>query len=237
VGFGRRIRQLATGLAAAVLASGLAATPVSASCIPPRNPPPEDSAARYVITSSMLTGVNGLQATISHYDPYLTGHNGTGTNMSLMLLSRHATDSWAQWGWLKGTINTGSITRETWYQLWIDGSHYINQFFGPEPSGSNSYRLLYNAASGYYYFYRNNTIIDYQPRSYVPNAYQIFGETHDVWDQMPGGASSKAQFLSTQYRVGTTWSYVNTSINPDPLFGGTHPSTGRYDIWDNRCTF
>lgn len=224
-------------VAAAALASGVMAAPVSASCMPPRNPPAEDFSARYVITSSLLSGVNGLQATISHYDPYLSGDNGTGTNMSLMLLSRHTTDSWAQWGWLKSKLDNGSVTRETWYQLWTDGSHYINQFFGAEPAGNNSYEVLYSSASGYYYFYRNSKLIDYQPRSYVPNAYQIFGETHDVWDQMPGGSSARAQFLSTQYRVATSWSYVNTSINPDPLFGGTHPATGRYDIWDNRCTF
>lgn len=235
VGLARRGLQAVVLAVSVAVMSAVSAPAVLASCAPNRSP--HDSAARYVITAGAVSGINGLQATISHYDPYYTGVNGTGTNMTIMLLSRRTTDQWAQWGWFKSKLHNGSITRETGYEIFVSGSDNLFQFFGSEPAGSNDYRLLWSSAAQYYYFYRNGSLLDMQPRTFVPNQYQVFGETHDRMDQMPGGSSSRAQFLGTQYRTGTTWTNVNSAIGADPLFGGTHPTAGRYDIWDNGCTF
>ena len=195
-----------------------------------------DAAARYAITSSAESYLTGVSASITQYDPYYSGFNGTGTNATIMLANSAGT-SWAQLGWFKSKLDGGSVKREDGLEFWVSPSNQYFKWFSSEPlGGSTWYEILYAAPATYNYFIGGNFVWS-ASGSFNSDQYQIFGETHDYVDQMPGGAASHVVFSTATFFTGAGHSanYVTSAIHTDPQFGVSNPSTARYEIWDRAC--
>lgn len=211
----------------------LGASPAAASCATGRL---HDNAARYAITSSAKASLTGVSATILEYDPSYSGWNDTGTNATIMLANSAGT-KWAQWGWFKSQIQTsGTTRRQVGLEFYVSASDNTFRFWPGRTVGTTTkYRIYFT--SNRFDFYLND--VGYASYSGIPAPaqYQIFGETHDAADQMPGGYNAPATFTSAKYYTGTshTAHTVTSSIHTDSLYGVAHPSSGRYEIWDWAC--
>lgn len=195
-----------------------------------------DTAARYAITSAAISQLTGVSASVTQYDPYYSGYNGTGTNATVMLANSTAT-SWAQLGWFKSKLDGGVVKREDGLQYWVSPSNNYFKWFTSQPVGNSVwYEVLYEAPTTWNFFI-GGTYVWGASGSFTSDQYQIFGETHDYVDQMPGGTASHVVFLNSNYFTGSghTAHYVASIIHTDPQFGVSHPSTARYEIWDGAC--
>jgi hypothetical protein len=76
---------VASALAMAV-ATAPTALGAAQQCVPTRSP--HDDYARHVFVSGSPSGTVGIAADVLEMNPYYTGHNGTGTNASVMILDR-----------------------------------------------------------------------------------------------------------------------------------------------------
>jgi hypothetical protein len=214
----------------------LGVTTVLASCMPARGP--HDTAARYVATQANITSLSGVSASITEYDPYYSGSNATGTNASFLLLG--GTGQWAQLGWAKSKI-TGSLSRQSYLEFFRSPTDNNFQWFGARAIGHNTaYRINYTPPDTYDFLIDGMWVSQWHGQ-FSPGTYQMFGETHDFVDQMPGGVNTHEVFSSSKYYTGSGHtSHTQTAgiTNNDlPLqWGGTHPSSGRYEIWDKPCT-
>ncbi len=203
-----------------------------ASCNPGRAP--HDRTARYVVTMGNISSLTGVTADILEYDPYYTAYNATGTNASEMLV-KYSPTQWAQLGWLKSKLWNGTVQRSVFLEFHLSSSQNYYQFMSAEPLGTSTwYEILFSSPSTFY-FYVNGTHWFTETGSIPPTQYQFFGETHDWEDQMPGGYNAHDTFTSTDYfQSGVPYS-VTTAIQYGWPFGGSHPSTARYDVWDAIC--
>lgn len=232
----RALHVMARVSLVALVCSGLAIPErADAACNPGRI---HDSAARYVITAGSPASLSGVSASIKEYDPFYTGQNGTGTNASVML-AKFSPTQWAQVGWAKSKIQDGvTIKRQVFTEFWIDSSHNFFHFWPAHSvTSTNNYKILYNTSTGVYSYYDNQILLRTDSGIPTPTQYQIFGETHDRADQMPGGTGAHVSLSSATYYTNSSHlaHIVDGAINPDPLFGGAHPSLGRYEIWDKAC--
>lgn len=226
---GRRTRIWAAALAVA-MAVGEPSI-VSASCAPPRLP--HDTAARYVATTGMPSGLTGVHANIEQYDPYYSAYNGAGTNMTLMLVGWNPT-RWAQIGWFKMKVN-GVTIRESGTEFYLSPTQNYWTFYGSRPIGElTPYQITFTAPSTYA-FYVSGTKVKEHTGTFTPSDYQMFGETHDRVDQMPGGTIAPASFRYAWYRKNGIWYDMTGSITPHPYYGGSKTGPGVYDIWDLGC--
>jgi hypothetical protein len=144
---------------------------------------------------------------------------------------------WAQLGWFKSKINGGVTHRESGLEFNTPQSGNQFEWFGPEPVNNSTHYQIQKAdgINRYDFFMKGNWVASWNGVVNQTN-YQVFGETHDKEDQLPGGVLNPVRFRNTSYFTGYYSSHiVNSAPNPDTLFGMAHPSSGRYDIWDRKC--
>lgn len=75
--------------------------------------------------------------------------------------------------------------------------------------------------------------------SVTPAEYQVFGETHDWVDQMPGGTGTHVVFNNTNYFTGSGHTaHLSTSsiTSAYSRYGHSGPSSGKYQIWETACS-
>ena len=153
--------------------------------------------ARYAATVKVVAGITGVAASIQEYDPYYSGNNGTGTNMTVMLLKRNPTQ-WGQLGWMKSKIDNGTIQRQVGIEYYISSSDNRFYFWPGKTIGTYTpYKIYYQAPIWRFYAY--TTELTAQALIPAPTEYQMFGETHDLADQMPGGINGHALFKFAKY--------------------------------------
>ena len=233
---GARVRwRLASVLLALELASAmLVGSPVLASCNPGRD---HDNAARYAITAKTVSGITGVSASILEYNPYYSGSNGTGTNATIMLLKRNPTQ-WGQLGWFKSKIDNGTIQRQVGVEYYISASDNRWYFWPGKTVGSTTpYKILYDAPV--WKFYASGVGLTFQSAIPAPTEYQLFGETHDLADQMPGGTGAHEKFTFGFYYTGAghTSHVMTSAITTDTTYYGVKKvADGKYDIWDKACS-
>lgn len=201
---------------------------------------PHDTAARYAITVANITSLTGISSSITEYDPYYSGFNGTGTNATDMLVSWSPSTRWAQLGWFKSTIDGGTTKRESGLEFYLDSSHNYFQWFPAHTVGTNTwYEILYEAPSTFNFFIAGSFVASYTG-SFTPTQYQVFGETHDWVDQLPGATNVHVNFVNTDYFTGASHTaHVSTSAITSGVpnqWGVAGPTAGKYQIWDKPCT-
>jgi hypothetical protein len=198
------------------------------------NRSPHDTAARFVATTSAVPGITIISSSILEYDPFYTAVNGTGSMASVML--NNGTAQWAQLGWAKHSQN-GPVAREVFVEFFLSPLQNSWQFWPGEALGTETwYQIQYTAPATFDFFVRG-VFRTQRLGAMTLTGYEVFGETHDLVDQMPGGVNSHVRFVNTQYNSGGQWTFVTSPILPsDPVVhAGTNPSLGRYEIWDTAC--
>jgi len=211
------------------------ASPVVAivgSCNPGRG---HDTAARYVATTGTVAGVNGISANILELDPFYTGQNGTGTNSTIMLVTGGLTQ-WAQLGWFKSKINTGQVHREAGLEFYLSSNNNTFQFFGSKQVQTQTWYEILEDNSNFDFFVAGSYVASHS--GFTPGAYQMFSETHDLADQMPGVSSNVETFRGSTYWTGANHSTSHTIVGgvgfDGHFYGGQNLGGGTYYAWD-RC--
>lgn len=226
----------AFSLVIALAAPYSAKAAIIGSCNPNRS---HDNAARYVITASVVSGINGLSSNILELSPYYSGSNGTGTNATIMLVNT-THSKWAQLGWFKSKIADGStVKRDAGLEFYLSSSQNSFQWFGSKQVQTQTwYEILYDN-NKFDFFVGGTFVATYS--GFTPGEYQMFGETHDLADQMPGVSSNVETFRQSTYWTGVNHGTQHTITSPistdTRYYGGQNLGGGTYYAWDRCGTF
>lgn len=209
-----------------------------ASCNPGRT---HDAAARHVGAMQSRSSLTGVKASIEQYNPYYSGDNNSGTNASVMLVKGSPTQ-WVQLGWLKSQLHpAGTTTRETFVEVFLSLENNRFYWWSADPVGnSTAYKILHNGSRDMTFYMNGSQIMTTNGAITQPTQYQIFGETHDKADQMPGGTGAHVTFSASRYYTGAGHSAVVVGVAPfnegSTIFGVSTDGNGSYDIWDKGCS-
>ncbi len=183
-----------------------------------------------------VSGINGVKSSILELDPFYSGMNGTGTNSTVML--NIGASKWAQLGWFKSKIDGNVVRRETGLEFFLDLAHNYWRWYGARPvQTSTEYEILFDPNNGnkFDFFVAGSYWLSFS--GFVPTTYELFSETHDLADQMPGVASNVEVFQASGYWTGLNHAnyHVMTSAistDNDTIYGGQRPADGKYYAWD-----
>ena len=225
--------------ATALLAGSLvvdAPQPVFASCDPARA---HDTEARHVGAIGSSASLTGVKASIEEYSPYYSGQNRAGTNASVMLVKWNPIQ-WVQVGWLKSKVHTGSTTREVFVEVYLSDANNRYYWWPAESVGDNTaYKILFEGDREYTFLMNGAQIMWTNGGPTQPTGYQLFGETHDKGDQMPGGTGAHLSLSAARYYIGAGHSAVvvrqNTHNEGGDFYGAWTDLAGNYEIWDKKC--
>jgi hypothetical protein len=238
--FGRRLtlRILILGVVCVASAARFpsATLAVVGSCIPGRT---HDIIARWVITTGTVSGINGVKANILELDPYYSGSNHTGTNATVMLVNT-AHSKWAQLGMYKSKIQNGSTTTRQ-AALEFYSSQFVNifEFFGSRSVQTQTEYEILEDNSTFDFFVAGAFKSEKQDVYFTPGEYEMFTETHDLADQMPGVNSNPETFRQATYWTGLNHATAHTitstiSSTDAQYYSGQNLLGGTYYAWD-RC--
>jgi hypothetical protein len=189
-----------------------------------------------------VSGINGVKADILELSPYYSGSNHAGT-LSTVMLTNDAHSKWAQLGWYKGKIQDGSTTTRQaaleWYTSSLTNIYY---FFGSRAVQTQTeYEILYSGGTNGYFDFFVGGVYKAEFYGWTPTEYQVFSETHDRADQMPGVSSNVETFRNSTYWTGLNHSTPHTitgAVSADTrYYGGQNLGGGTYYAWDRCGTF
>jgi hypothetical protein len=167
--------------------------PVEASCNPGRSPANGTYQAGTVgVTNPYPIAV---KADIEEYDPYVSGDSGIGTSMSVMLANGGT--YWAQLGWNKHKAGSGYVREVFAEQIDGYGNNIWQTWSGRTVGTYTNYEITFDQSNHHYQYYVAGTEYQSIGASWTPNNFQIFSETQDKADQMPGGYNTHAVFKDT----------------------------------------
>jgi len=96
------------------------------------------------------------------------------------------------------------------------------------------YEILYEAPSTFNFFVAGSYVATMS--GFTPSDYQMFSETHDLADQMPGTSSNVETFRSSAYFTGAQHGQqhlISGSMSTDTrYYGAQKVSSGTYYAWD-----
>ena len=218
----KRPRAAAPVMMATVLAFvslTMASGTALASCVPGRS---NTSHSDFAGTQQSVSGVNDLAASIREYVPYVT----SGSQVTQWVMLNNGGTEWAQVGWWQD--NNG---HQTFEQHTDNSGHWYTNFWSANGNGYNGYEVSFTASQWLFGFYRNGSLLNAPTEQWTPTAYQMFGETHRLSDQMPGGYNNPSAFMYAMYNHTT---YVTTSALSSNWtnYAASYVSPGYYNIWD-----
>jgi hypothetical protein len=218
-----------TILTAAVLAlSATLPTPVFASCNPGRQ---SQVFAGFAGTQRTPGGVpRAVETQIEEYSPFISGTS----EVSAWNMLNNGGSKWSQVGWLKD--NDGS--RWTFIQ-WTDNTgHWFTNFYSPSALGSTpNYQTIYNVETTDWIWEKNSQVLHTANALWAPATIQIYGETHNRADQMPGGFNNHNTFKEAHYTFGAGWLNMASAagVNDGAIYGAVKVNNEWYEIWDKAC--
>lgn len=180
--------------------------------------------------------VGGVYSNIWNYSPFVYPISSTASYVvAWTMLTNSNPNDWAQVGWFENPYGV----RYTFIQTY-DGSGSPNtEFFAPEATNTyTTYTMLYgNTPGGFTYEWAGNVRQSFA--TFVPNQGQIFGETHTLADQMPGGYSNPyyyENFYNSHIYYSGGWrAYSGTVTDYSSDYGYQVDSSYNMDIWDKAC--
>lgn len=222
-------------VAIALAGAALVAVPRAAlaSCDPPRAF--DNSQWFWAGTSSFPAGLEGVKADIEEYSPYVSVNS---VSTAWVMLAKNTT-RYAQVGWWRRYLSPGVFSRKTMIQWTDDAGQAFTQEYPAHTIGTfTTYKVLYDPATDTFSLWDGTTLLYSHFYAWVPNNFEIFGETHNRDDQMPGGTQAHLDFNQTFVKLGANWYSPGSSASAtDPTIHGAllaHPTD--YDIWDKACT-
>jgi hypothetical protein len=171
------------------------------------------------------------------YDPYVSGDSGIGTSMSVLLALN--TGVYAQIGWNKHKSGS-SFVREVFSDFRDGWGHaYWNTWSGQSVGTYTNYEVTFVSSTDHFLMWVNGSNYLNMGANWTPASYQVFSETQDTADQMPGGynSGSHAYFVSTWYNNGSGWLAPSgdTVHYYTPTSYAQKVGSQEYDTWDLKC--
>ena len=233
-GAGRRLGvcSIAAVIAATSLVLTVSPRVVFASCNPGRTPSHVTHMAGTALRPS--TTATGIRAAILEYSPYVE----TNSTSTAWVMLTYNEVYYAQAGWWRRYLSPGNFARKVFTQWYLPGHPMITTEWTAHTLGtSTTYKVIYSVALHRYEMWDGDYERDFEPSTTAPNEDQVFGETQNYNDQMPGGTGAHVTFTSTleQHSGSTTWYNVTAPVQALAPYGGSRPSSGRYEIWDTGC--
>jgi len=175
-----------------------------------------------------------VYADIKNYNPYMK--SGSANTTAWVMLNLYP-GWWAQVGWYKES----SGTRQNFYD-WTDTQAHGNiGFFAADTVGSYpTYKVSDRTSPGSFQFFHNGALIWTVAEKFTPARGAIYGETHTLANQMPGGSNFVSYgedftnahiFFASSNQVFDGTTYGNTTY-----FDYNKVSTTETYIWDKACT-
>jgi hypothetical protein len=181
--------------------------------------------AGYAGTQGSVSGVNDVASSIREYMPYVY----PGSQVSQWVMLNNGGTEWAQVGAYQDVT-----THYTFEQHTDNSGHYYTNWWSYNGAGYNGYEVSFNASTHVFGFYRNGSILTSSTQLWNPGSYQLYGETHDQSDQMPGGYNNHSVFIYATYNHTTSVSSA-AGTNQSTWYGATKVGAGDYEIWDKAC--
>ena len=181
--------------------------------------------------------VGGVYASILNYSPWTSTSTVYDNRVvAWTMLNASQTQLFAQVGWWAYPWGD----QHTFYEYTdTSGGSFIKHDITPEGIGTSSYyTVLYDPNQNIFTFQVQGVTIATAPSTFVPNEAQIFGETHTLASQVPGGAFNPEVFADSQIYVTGAWqafSGVDASTNPYGQISDV--SNTQRKIWDTQCGF
>ena len=184
------------------------------------------------------TGTGGVLGNIKVYSPYVSNWSSAWV---LLTNKPNATEHHVQAGWDEFPGNVRHYFYE--YTTGGQGAGFRVDFTPPTNwiNTTHTFEVLYNNyAPGIFSMYIDGSLFGHLASDFVPNADQIYGETHSEADQMAGGIFNK-EVLSNEHvwSAGTGWEVAN--LTP---FASNHTwydtivvSTTEQEINDTGCSY
>jgi hypothetical protein len=178
-----------------------------------------------------VSNLQGVKADVEEYAPYVM----TGSVVSAWVMLARNTTRYAQVGWWKKS----GVLRRVFIQYTDDaGQKFTKEWSGHGIGSFTTYKVLYAPATDTFSLWDESTKLYEHSYAWVPNNFEIYGETHNRNDQMPGGTQAHMDFNNTFVKIGANWYSPGSSPTAsDPtIHGASHPHPSDYDIWDKACT-
>ena len=221
----KRARAVAPLTAALILTTVsllLASGTALASCNPGRS---NTVVSNWAGTQQSIGGVNDIASSIQEYIPYVT----SGSEVMQWVMLSNGSSEWAQVGWWQD-----SNGHRTFEQHTDNSGHWYTNYWPANGNGYNGYEVSFNASQWLFGFYRNGSLLNSPTEQWTPTTYDLYGETHRLSDQMPGGYNNPSVFMYAMYNHTT---YVTTSALSSnwTYFAASYVGSGYYNIWDRAC--
>lgn len=233
--FKLRVRRLGFVAVAIAFWNGAMPSAVSASCDPGRDPVGFAGFAGTQMTP--FTKPDGAKADILEYAPFAE----EGSEVSAWTMLQVGGTRWAQVGWYRSK-DGGAYTRSVFTQYTNDSGQWLTNFWAAQPLGTRTtYQTDYVTGPARVRMLRGGNLLISAAVSWVPDNFQMYGETHQKGDQMAGGTLGHEVFENTYYSVtnSSSWSSLTSSVgvNVPAWYGATKVNTIRFEIWDKSCEF
>lgn len=220
------------GPAVAVMATGAIAADsgvAAASCNPGR---PNNGQDYHIGQIESNSGVDGVSATITAYQPYVYPGFYASTAWTML---QDSSGNWAQ----VGTYATEQNNSYYWWRF-VQYTTAPNQFQtitgpGPTPGSNLTYQVTYGNGS---FTYSISTIGSFSlPASFTPTAASISGEIDTEANQVPGGVSDPVTFNSEQIKINGTWKNYSGQQASGSLPAANYKaySATEFQISDSAC--
>lgn len=169
------------------------------------------------------TTVGGAYANIYNYSPWVSANTSQGSN-EIVVAWTMLTDgtNYAQVGWWEYAGTHGSPQRNVFVEINSNGSDYQQLFTAQTQDTSTYYTTLFtpNGSGGTLSFQVAGSTLGGIPSAYTtvswtPHHSQIYGEVHNVADQMPGDqrAGKFETFEDSSYYAGGAWHAYYGDVN------------------------
>lgn len=222
----RSIRVLCLALTFAL--ASVAAIPGPASVLAKCDPSRTDDGSSYWDGWYRQVATTGVGSDISNYDPWV--HYSDDVVLAWTMLNNGSL--YAQIGWIEYPFGFRYMFTE-----YTTSDHvYHRKLYTAQPVDSvHRYTTLFG--SGVFTFQLDGVTGSTAPAQFTPNEGEVYGETHSLDDQMPGGYNKHETFRNTYILHYGVWYGFAGSLQVTT--GTAYLSTGgRYalDIWDGACS-
>ncbi len=223
-------------LVAAIIATAAVPAPVRASCSPGRGTTGFGGFAGTQKTPAVTP--DGVRVDTLEYSPYV--NEGSEVTAWVMLVRLAGTPNlYAQVGWYRSK-DSGVYDRSVFIQYTLSDGEKYTQHFPPATVGTyTTYKVDWSASTNTFRFFQEANVLRSAFLLWDPDTYEIYGETHQYGDQMPGGTGSHMVFDNTVYSVqgNSDWWGLGSpaGTNQDNWYGADRIDSSRYEVWDRAC--
>lgn len=194
-------------------------------------------------THGNQSGLQGIKANIEEDTPWVATDSEVAAWVMLdTFYAPLGKTVYAQVGWINDDI-ANSEHRTVFYEIITDTNVRIRNDFAAQPLGTSPlYQVTKDLNTNQFVMSVNGSVLFATANNWDPSQYQIYGETHNKADQMPGSVSNHEVFLNTYSKHGGSWwslpsvTDVGGPGEADPInYAALRVNSIDYEIWDKKC--